>query len=110
MCLDAYKRLKLEYIELQKELNRSLKNIPSHILNSDASLTMLLSSSSSGKSDSSLGKESICMNRMKKNNFFTESNVVKTHMKKSLSPRIREDKQDFDFKKPISPVSHKKNS
>ena len=56
MCLDAYKRLKIEYIELQKELNRSLKNIPSHILNSNSSLSIVLSSSSSEKSDSSLGK------------------------------------------------------
>lgn len=50
------------------------------------------------------------MTKMKKNNYFAESNLVKTHTKKSLSPRIRDDKQDIDFKKPISPVSHKKTT
>lgn len=46
---------------------------------------------------------------MKKNNLFLESTTEKTYMKKSLSPRNRDDKQDLDFKKPISPVSHKKS-
>jgi hypothetical protein len=47
---------------------------------------------------------------MKKNNLFLESITEKNPiMKKSLSPRNRDDKQDLEFKKPISPVSHKKS-
>ena len=46
---------------------------------------------------------------MKKNNLCLEYAAEKTPVKKSLSPRNRDDKQDLDFKKPISPVSHKKS-
>ena len=46
---------------------------------------------------------------MKKNNLCLEYTAEKTPIKKSLSLRNRDDKQDLDFKKPISPVSHKKS-
>ena len=59
MCLDAYKMLKLEYCEIQKELNQSLSNIPQHILNSNSELSIVLSSSSS--------EASLCLDKENKN-------------------------------------------
>lgn len=47
---------------------------------------------------------------MKKNNFFVNNTNDKTPVKKSLSPRNKDFRQELDFKKPISPVSHKKQS
>ena len=75
LCLDAYKTLKIEYLELQKELNRSLKNIPPHLLASNSSFSIQLSSSSSEGSIKSIGKENKGLTRMQKNNLFVEAPI-----------------------------------
>lgn len=67
LCLDAYKTLKIEYLELQKELNRSLKNIPQHLIASSSSFSIELSSSSSEESIDFRGKENKGLTRMQKN-------------------------------------------
>jgi hypothetical protein len=65
-CLDTYKQLKIKYMEVQKELNRSLNSIPSQFLNSDSSLSIVLSSSSS-EGGHSVDKENKRLTRMAKN-------------------------------------------
>ena len=65
-CLDSYKKLKIEYMEIQRELNRSLNSIPQHLLNSNSSLSIVLSSSSSEASPS-IDKENKGLTRMARN-------------------------------------------